>query len=220
MLRIRSARVVDLPGVAAVLCEAFSVKLRTVFGNQPERIQRLLEAVYSGPVRRGYDGLLVAEVDGRIVGTLVIEPVMHTTTENRTFESLALRELGMPRLLWAAFALWLLSHTPQEGDAHIGDVGVAADYQGRGIGQQLMQHAAAWAREHDRRRLTLWVAGTNARAIHVYENVGYRVIETRASWLARWVYGIRHWHLMAQSLDSAADDRALTLSGDVRDVSR
>jgi ribosomal protein S18 acetylase RimI-like enzyme len=211
MLHFRSARMVDLPGVAAVLVEAFSDKLRTVFGSQPERIQRLLEAVYSGPVRRGYDGVIVAESDGRIVGTLVIEPVLRTVSENRAFESLALYELGMPRLLWASFALWLLSHTPEDGDAHIGDVGVAADWQGQGIGQQLMLHAALWARDHDRRRLTLWVAAPNTRAIHVYEKTGFTITETYASWLARAVYGIRHWHFMTQTLDDTAADRALTL---------
>lgn len=215
MLQLRSARVVDLPGVAAVLGEAFGTKLRTVFGGQPDRIQRLLEAVYSGPVRRGYDGLLVAEVDGRIVGTLVIEPVMHTAAENRAFESFALRELGMPRLLWASFALWILSHTPQDGDAHISDVGVALDYQNQGIGQRLLHHAARWARDHDRHRLTLWVAGTNTPALHVYDKVGFTVAETKASWLARWVYGIRHWHFMVQPLDTGHDQAVVRTGGGV-----
>lgn len=211
MQQIRAARVVDLPGVAAVLTEAFGGKLRAVFGSQPERIQRLLEAVYSGPARRGYDGLIVVERDGRIIGTLVIEPVLHTASENRAFESLALSELGMPRLLWASFALWLLSHTPQDGDAHIGDVAVAPDCQGEGIGQRLVQQAITWARAHDRRRLTLWVAASNDRAIHLYEKTGFTIAETRASWLTRWVYGIRHWHFMTLPLDTVPADRALTL---------
>ncbi len=78
MIRVRSAREVDLPSVAAVLQDAFAEKMRIVFGDDPAKIRTVLEAVYTGPVRRGYDGVLIAELDGRIVGTLLIEPMEYT----------------------------------------------------------------------------------------------------------------------------------------------
>jgi ribosomal protein S18 acetylase RimI-like enzyme len=200
MIHIRSARVVDLPGVAVVLQEAFSDKMRVIFGNSPAKARALLEAVYTGPVQRGYDGVIVAEMDGRIVGTLVVEPIFHTQQENRLVENLAVRELGLPRALRAAFLLWLFSHEPEPGEAYISDVGVAPDCQGLGIGQGLMAYAEEWALEHERTRLSLWVAESNSMAIHVYEKAGYAIRRTRSSLLTRLAFGIRHWYFMERSL--------------------
>jgi ribosomal protein S18 acetylase RimI-like enzyme len=200
MIHIRSARVVDLPGVAVVLQEAFSDKMRIIFGNSPEKTRVLLEAVYTGPVQRGYDGVIVAEQDGRIVGTLVVEPIFHTQQENRLVENLAVRELGLPRALRAAFLLWLFSHQPESGEAYISDVGVAPDCQGAGIGQWLMEYAEEWALDHNRTRLALWVAESNSRAVHVYEKAGYAITQTRSSLLTRLAFGIRYWYFMEKPL--------------------
>jgi ribosomal protein S18 acetylase RimI-like enzyme len=200
MIRVRSARPVDLPGVAAVLQDAFSDKMRIIFGHQPQKIHTLLETLYGGPVQRGYDGILVAEWDGRIVGALVIEPVYYTPQERRTFENIAVHELGLPRMLRASFLLWLFSHTPAPGEAYISDFGVASDCQGQGLGQQLLYDTENWAYDHDRTRLTLWVAESNARAIYVYEKAGFTLTRTRSSWLTQIAFGIRRWHFMEKAL--------------------
>ena len=52
--------------------------MRIIFSKQPEKVRALLEEIYTGPVGRGYDGILVAERDGRIIGTLLIEPIYYT----------------------------------------------------------------------------------------------------------------------------------------------
>ena len=196
MIRIHPARAVDLPGVAAVLQDAFSEKMAVIFSRHPDKVKMLLEAAYIGPVQRGFDGVLVAEQDGRIIGTLLIEPIYYTEKENRAFENLAVRELGLLRMLRASFLLWLLGHTPDSDEAYITDVAVAQDSQGQGIGRLLMEHAEEWARTHHRDRLTLWVAETNAHAIHVYETAGYTVTHTKSSLLTRVAFGIRRWHFM------------------------
>ncbi len=200
MMRVRSARLADLPGVAVVLEDSFNDKMRVIFGKQPEKTRVLLETIYSGPVRRGYDGVLVAEQDGRIVGTLLIEPMHHTTQENRTFVNIATREMGMPRVLMASFLLWLIGHEPEQGEAYISDLGVASDSQGQGIGQQLLEQAEQWARNRRRDRLTLWVAATNERAIHVYEKAGMSIKETKNSWLTRLAFRIPRWYFMEKKL--------------------
>jgi ribosomal protein S18 acetylase RimI-like enzyme len=204
MLRVRSARLADLPGVAVVLEDAFNDKMRVIFGNHSDKTRALLETIYTGPVQRGYDGVLVAELDGRIVGTLLIEPMHHTTPENRAFVHIATRELGMPRVLMASFLLWLVGHEPEPGEAYISDVGVASDCQGRGIGQYMMEEAELWAINRRRTRLTLWVAATNERAIYVYEKAGFSIQRTKSSWLTRLAFGIRHWYFMEKHLDNNA----------------
>lgn len=200
--QIHSARLVDLPGVAAVLQDGFSEKMRVIFSRQPEKVRTLLEAAYSGPIQRGYDGVLVAERSGRIVGTLLIEPMFYTPRENRAFEHLAVRELGMPRMLAASFFLWLFSHAPEPGEAYISDLAVASDCRGEGIGKDLLAHAEQWAAEHNRRRLTLWVAATNQPAIGLYEKVGFKQIRTRSSLLTWMSFGIRRWCFMEKPIES------------------
>lgn len=201
MLQVRPARTVDLPGLAIVLHDAFSAKLHRIFDRDPDTVRAILEATYAGPVGRGYDGVLVAERSGRVVGTLVIEPVYRTAAENRIFERFIINKLGLPRVLWAAFLLWLLGHNPDNGEAHVTDVAVAPDAQGEGIGAQLMDAAEQWARDHDRDRLTLWVAANNTPAIRLYEKTGYHIARTRSSWLLRLTFGIKDWHFMERSLD-------------------
>lgn len=210
MLRIRPARPVDLPGLAAVLHDAFSDKMRAVFGRDPEKVRALLETLYAGPLRRGYDGILVAEQDGRVVGTLTIEPLHHTLEEHRLFEARAIEQLGLLRMVWASWLLWLMSHHPAPGEAYIGDMGVAPDCQGRGIGGRLVQAAEEWALAHDCERLTLWVAATNAPAIRVYERAGLSIVRSRSSLLTGWALGVRHWHFMEKRLKGGA---LVTVSG-------
>ena len=146
MIRVHPARTVDLPGVAAVLQDVFSDKLRVIVSSQPEKVRMLLEAAYTGPVQRGFDGVLVAERDGRIVGTLLIGPMYYTPLEKRAFEHLAVRELGMPRMLRAAFLLWLLGHRAEPDEAYVTDLAVARDYQGQGIAARIRRALGARAR--------------------------------------------------------------------------
>jgi len=206
VIRVRSARPVDIPGVAAVLQEAFSDKMAVIFSRQPEKVRRLLEAAYTPPVARGFDGVVIAERDGRIVGTLLIEPMQYTEQETRAFENLAIRELGMPRMLCTSLLLWLLGHRPAEDEAYISDVGVARDCQGQGVGALLMRHAEQWAREHQLERLTLWVAASNSTAIHVYERAGFSIVRSRSSWPLRMAFGIRQWHFMEKKLAGVLPD--------------
>ncbi len=207
MRQIRPARPIDIPGIASVLREAFHDKLRRVLGRNHARAQTLLEAIYAGPVRRGYDGVLVAEEDGRIIGVLVIEPVYYTEAEHHALERLIYQELSVLRVLWATFWLWRLNHTPEADEAHIGGLSVTQAWRGRGIGGQLLAAAEAWARGHGRARLTLWVAAENAPAVRLYEKAGFTVTRTQANILTRWGLGVRRWLFMEKSL---ADTRALT----------
>ncbi len=203
MRQIRAARPVDLPGVASVLQDAFQDKMRLILGRNQAHAQALLEAIYSGPVQRGYDGLLIAEEDGRVVGVLVIEPIYYTEAEHRVLEQRILQELGVLRVLWAAFWYWLVGHTPADDEAYIGGLGVVTDWRGLGIGGQLLAAAEDWARAHGRARLTLWVAGNNAPAIHLYEKAGFAITRTQGNLLTRWALGVRHWHFMEKPLGDA-----------------
>jgi len=52
-------------------------------------------------------------------------------------------------------------------------MGVLQAFCGQGIGQRLLVELEAWARGHDMRRLELTVMAHNARALKLYEKVGF-----------------------------------------------
>jgi ribosomal protein S18 acetylase RimI-like enzyme len=62
--------------------------------------------------------------------------------------------------------------------AHVSDVVVAADAEGRGIGKALMNAAEDWARGRGYAMVQLHVLVDNARARSMYERLGYS-----AEWL-------------------------------------
>jgi [ribosomal protein S18]-alanine N-acetyltransferase len=58
--------------------------------------------------------------------------------------------------------------------ARIYSVAVAESHHRRGVGRQLLQAAERYARAHGRARISLEVRYDNARAIALYEKLGYR----------------------------------------------
>lgn len=65
---------------------------------------------------------------------------------------------------------------PQRRRAHAGMFGisVAAPWRDRGLGSALVETLLAWARANPRvERVGLSVLGSNARAIHVYQRLGF-----------------------------------------------
>jgi ribosomal protein S18 acetylase RimI-like enzyme len=61
-----------------------------------------------------------------------------------------------------------------EKNAHITDIVVTREAEGKGAGKLLMQKAEEWAREKNARWVTLHVFAENTHAQAVYEKVGYQ----------------------------------------------
>jgi ribosomal protein S18 acetylase RimI-like enzyme len=57
--------------------------------------------------------------------------------------------------------------------AHVGDLAVTQDAQGRGAGRALMRFAEQWAAERGHDRIGLVALTTNERALRFYERLGY-----------------------------------------------
>jgi len=58
-------------------------------------------------------------------------------------------------------------------DAYIGELAVADEAEGRGIGRQLLAAGTEWARAQGCERLTLQTGAANARARTFYEQLGF-----------------------------------------------
>lgn len=63
-----------------------------------------------------------------------------------------------------------------DGNAHIEQVSVTPDLQGRGIGRALVERVRAWAVEQHRSAITLTTFGDVAWNRPLYEHLGFRVV--------------------------------------------
>ena len=200
MIRVRSATITDLDSLTTIIAEAFSVKMHVLFGRDPEQIACMLRGMYSGPLSRHYDGLLIAELDDDPIGALAIEPMPWQIEDVERLDTLTHTLLSPWRQRWNRLGFSVFTHGPTVNDAYITDVGVLRRARGHGAGRALMQSAEQWAIAHDRRTLSLWVASNNQVARHLYEQVGLRVVRSEMNWLSGALYGIPRWTYMVKQL--------------------
>jgi GNAT superfamily N-acetyltransferase len=72
-------------------------------------------------------------------------------------------------------------HFAGDLDAYVGELVTAAGAEGRGVGRELLERAEAWARERGYRRITLETGARNARALRLYEHLGWESEDVRLS---------------------------------------
>jgi len=94
--------------------------------------------------------------------------------------------------LRAGYNCWVLAHgieviaygvlTVAAGEAHVLNVCVAQDHQSAGHGKRLMQRLIDLARWHRAERIFLEVRPSNARAIKLYDQLGFNEIGKRPNY--------------------------------------
>jgi ribosomal protein S18 acetylase RimI-like enzyme len=177
VIAIRAAREDDIEGLAHVLAAAFDRVFRGVFGGRTEEGLRILLETLHDDWRQA----LVAEVDGRIVGTaFLLFAGERTPASRRDLVVRLLTSFGWLRAAWALFALTFLGESDPSatrGELHL--LAVHPDHQRRGIGRALIESCFAEARRRGVRELRLWVAGNNGPARALYRACGFR----RVMWL-------------------------------------
>jgi len=64
-------------------------------------------------------------------------------------------------------------------EAHLLNLSIAAPYQGRGLGRELLIHLMYMARDHGALNIFLEVRPSNTAAVRLYENVGFNEMAVR-----------------------------------------
>lgn len=78
------------------------------------------------------------------------------------------------RVVGFVFAAEREDYFTHEVVAHVEDLALDAEAEGRGLARGLMEAVEAWARGRGRRRVSLNVWAQNRRAIGLYERLGYQ----------------------------------------------
>jgi ribosomal-protein-alanine N-acetyltransferase len=64
-------------------------------------------------------------------------------------------------------------------EAHLLNISIARDFQGRGLGRRLLEHLIVMARKHGAQTMFLEVRPSNKAAIGLYESIGFNEFSVR-----------------------------------------
>jgi RimJ/RimL family protein N-acetyltransferase len=124
--------------------------------------------------------LMVAETAERVYGVMELDEVNRDDAKERQrirrFTEDATALLLVAEAESAVVGSVDFSTPPLRRMRHVGRLGlsVAAAWRGRGIGRLLLATLLEWARAHPTiEKVTLGVLATNARAIHLYQALGF-----------------------------------------------
>jgi ribosomal protein S18 acetylase RimI-like enzyme len=162
-------------------------------------LRRMFEA---GKNLFSYQYATFAEVDGEAAGLELSYPA-------RMMKALAARTLlrylvtagptTALRMIWRSFPLQ--SITEAAPDAYfLGHLGVLPQFEGRGLGRQLLGWAENRARSAGTSRITLTVDADNERAMRLYERAGFSVAGTVELKALSRRFGYRGYHHMSKDL--------------------
>lgn len=196
-IEVREFRLDDEERVAEVFSGAFPEKMMHLVSVPAEEWVDLL--LDSGALRlRPFPGLLVAEEDGTIQGSMALDwngqkiergPRRPRRGRSRLWDRLKVR-LGQ----------WVITRRARTGECYVMWVCVAPEAQGKGVGAALMDRAEAIARERGLGLLTLYVAATNDGAKRFYQRLGMSHEGDIRSRTTAWLFGIREWHRMVKAI--------------------
>ena len=199
-VRMRSARKEDLYDVARVYLRAFPDSLRAL--HSPQLSALAVGDVMRAPLLADPGSLLVAhapagEIVGYVIAVTDASLVLHAVLFRWLVPKWLVRWLRgryhlSPRGAWALLRdLLHLRGTARMRDADVPariiSLAVDPDWQGRGIGEQLLEAAFQRLRELGRTEVRLEVRPENLAARRLYEKLGFRPVgefrDTRGPWI-------------------------------------
>ncbi len=198
---IRPARLEDIALILELHREAFADKFGGAFGaNATDRGVAALAATWRRQGALALRGMLVAEHDGKVIGTTTIRTWEMAGDDGGAAEIAFHQELGLWRAARSLFALSLLDHRIERREGFITDVAVLESYRRGGVARALLARAEQEALLRGKRFLGLYVSARNQGARRLYADLGFYQVRTRRSLLAWLIFGQGRWIYMRKDL--------------------
>lgn len=198
---IRPAYFDDVSAILDLHSRAFSDTFGGAFGhNQIERGVQALTTAWQRQGPAALRGMLVAEHDGRLIGTTTLR-----TSEMGAFDA-GVAEQAFQEVLgpWGAtrslFALSLIDHQIGRYEGFLTDVAVQEGYRRGGVARALLARAEEEARARHKRFLGLYVSAGNTGACKLYQQLGFVAAGTRRSLFSWLLFGQGTWYYLRKSL--------------------
>jgi ribosomal protein S18 acetylase RimI-like enzyme len=197
-ITVRNFREQELYQAAEVLLSSFHRKFSLMKQFSKEKqIQLLIDASFIHD--HAFDGYLVAESDGSVVGVMLLK--WRGQKRGTSRHSVSFFQLWKNYGLWPLIQLYLISLLLKEGvtkdECYIEHIAVIEAARGLGIGTALLEYSLDYTKETLGLKATsLHVAFSNTLAQALYERVGFTVRKEKKSRLTKLVLHERTWNYM------------------------
>ncbi len=199
-ITVRPAAITDIQAILVLHREAFADKFGSAFGADSTRGAEALATAWRYQGNRALRGMLVAEWQGQVVGSVTLRTWEMGEDDSATIEQAFQQVLGVWGAMRSIFVLSLLNHRIDRSEGFITDVAVLPAYRRRGIARVALARAEQEARRLQKRYLGLYVSSTNKGAIALYQQIGFYQDHIRRSWMTRLCFGQRTWLYMRKDL--------------------
>ncbi|MBX3179157.1 MAG: GNAT family N-acetyltransferase [Candidatus Hydrogenedentes bacterium] len=203
---IRPARAEDAAAAAPLIYSSGPEAFEYVFSHRARTPARgFIEYAFSrGAGEFSWRWFRVVEVDGQVAGTAS----GYTGADARGFAWHAVRQivhcnglLAGARVIARGLRIERIIVPPSRPDEYyIGNVAIAPDLRGRGLGRMLFEHLHEEARARGASECVLDVSAENPRAEALYARLGYQVVRDIPSRLANAAGRVPDHRRMALSL--------------------
>jgi ribosomal protein S18 acetylase RimI-like enzyme len=181
---VRRAEPRDFPAVARLLHRS-AANMYDRFAGGGERALALLERSLEEPGNASSaDVVWVAELDGRVVGTMAAFPVDEAVARSRSFIGLALRVAPPWRWPLALSLYWAggrASPTPPPRSLYVDALATDPAFERRGVASALLAEADRLAHARNLTAVALDTTVDNSGARALYARAGYSEVAYRAA---------------------------------------
>jgi len=199
-VNIRDFKQADLGQVSEILVEAFKKKFEKIAQLPSDEMLGLL--IDTGMIDSyPFPGYIVAEDDSGIVGVLIMRWKGQEYPEPKLNFMKSAGKYGWLRLIRLLAGYWFIKPRPRKGVCYGERLAVRPDERGSGIGTRLMKYGLESAAQNGSKEFTLHVVSTDAEAIRLYKEFGFKVLKTEKSYITGWILGSRVWHYMGYELE-------------------
>lgn len=153
--------------VSEILYEAFSEKLKPVFGSKKKSL-RIFSRYLNAPK------ILVAREMDKVVGVAGLKYDNVNWLNLNLFD--AIREFGFLIFRVGIIGFPLVA-TRLKGDLLLDVLAVSPEARGRGIGTKMLQFLLSFGKERHLKKVRLYVIRTNEGAKRLYEKMGFATVK-------------------------------------------
>ncbi len=193
-IKIRALQKEDRPQALEALGKDFATNPATlaIFRGKPEAARRMMQVGSASRFKYLPGQIFVAELDGQVVGAMRI--VEWPGCQTSLFQSLKM----MPSMLGALGGLGPLmramkmleawkKHDPKKPHWHLDPLGVAPEFQGKGIGSKMMHF---YCEIIDKKGIEAYHETDRPENVPFYERFGFKVVGEEI------INGAKNWYLL------------------------
>lgn len=189
----------DNEQVRELLVHAFHGKFHSLVNLNDNGIVKLLGGIWTDDLQASSVKQIVAKENGEIVGTLCLkwketqQPMKESS--NIRYKQLC-QQFGTLNVSKFIIGMQFLAYKPRARECYVDHIAIKSSHRNKGIGRQLLSWAQHFAALSGFEQLSLYVAGKNNQAIHLYEKMAFSLESSRYNLLRGFIFQEPVWHFM------------------------